>query len=41
LYVLNLGDGTGLAIHGPFAWRGRLPWKLKNRIDKKFVEEHR
>ncbi len=41
LYVLNLGDGTGLAIYGPFAWRGRLAWKLKNRIDKKFVEEHR
>ncbi|MDP8972481.1 MAG: FAD-dependent oxidoreductase, partial [Actinomycetota bacterium] len=41
LYILNLGDGTGLAVYGPFAWRGRLAWKLKNRIDKKFVEKHR
>lgn len=41
LYVLNLGDGTGLAVYGPFAWRGRLARKLKNRIDKNFVEEHR
>ncbi len=41
LYVLNLGDGTGLAIYGPFVWRGRLSRKLKNRIDKKFVEAHR
>jgi NADH dehydrogenase FAD-containing subunit len=41
LYVLNLGDGAGLAVYGPFAWRGRLAWKLKNRIDENFVEEHR
>lgn len=41
LYVLNLGDGDGLAVYGPFAWHGGLAWKLKNRIDKKFVEEHR
>ncbi len=41
LYVLNLGDGTGLAVYGSLVWRGRLSWKLKHRIDKKFVEEHR
>ncbi len=41
LYVLNLGDGTGLAVYGPLVWRGRLCWELKHRIDKKFVEEHR
>ncbi len=41
LYVLNLGDGTGLAVYGPLVWRGRLSWKLKHRIDKRFVEEHR
>ena len=40
LYVLNLGDGTGLAIYGRLAWRGRLAMKLKNRIDKRFVEEY-
>jgi len=41
LYVLNLGDGTGLAVYGPLAWRGRLAWNIKNRIDTRFVEEHR
>ena len=41
LYVLNLGDGTGLAVYDPLVWRGRLSWKLKHRIDKKFVEEYR
>ncbi len=41
LYVLNLGDGTGLAVYGPLVWRGRLSWKLKHRIDKEFVREHR
>jgi len=41
LYILNLGDGTGLATYGPLVWRGRLSWKLKHHIDKKFVEEHR
>lgn len=37
LYVLNLGEGTGLAIYGRFSWRGRLAWWLKHRIDEKFI----
>ncbi len=41
LYVLNLGDGTGLAVYGPFVWRGRISWGLKHHIDKRFVAEHR
>jgi NADH dehydrogenase FAD-containing subunit len=40
LYVLNLGDGTGLAIYGPLVWHGRLSWRLKHRIDEKFVEKY-
>ena len=40
LYVLNLGDRTGLAVYGPFAWRGRLTWALKNRIDRRFMAKH-
>lgn len=40
LYVLNLGDGTGLAIYGHLSWRGRLSWWLKHRIDERFVGEH-
>ncbi len=41
LYVLNLGDGTGLAVYGRLSWRGRLAWQLKHYIDKRFVREHR
>jgi len=40
LYVLNLGDGTGLAIYGPLVWRSRLAWRLKRYIDVKFVKEY-
>lgn len=37
LYILDLGDGTGLAIYGQLTLRGRLPLRLKHRIDKSFV----
>ena len=40
LYVLNLGDGTGLAIYGPLVWQGAAAWKLKSYIDRKFVKEY-
>ncbi len=40
LYILNLGDETGLAIYGPLVWRSRLAWRLKSYIDTKFVREH-
>ena len=40
LYVLNLGDGTGLAVYGRLSWRGRFSWWLKHRIDERFVNEH-
>ncbi|WP_166174836.1 NAD(P)/FAD-dependent oxidoreductase [Rubrobacter tropicus] len=39
LYVLDLGDGTGLAIYGPLTWRGRLALRIKHHIDKRFVKE--
>lgn len=38
LYIITLGNLEGLAIWGPLAWRGAGAWKLKRRIDKKFVE---
>lgn len=41
LYVLDLGDGTGLAIYGALVYRGRLALKLKHRIDRRFVEGYR
>lgn len=40
LYVLNLGDGTGLAVYGTLVWRGRFAWKLKNYIDRRFMAEY-
>ncbi len=40
LYVLNLGDGTGLAVYGPLAWRGRSAMKLKHAIDRRFVRRY-
>ncbi len=41
LYVLNLGDGNGLAVYGRLSWRGRLSWWLKHLIDEKFIKEYR
>ena len=40
LYVLELGDGTGLAVYGPLVWRGRLAARLKHRIDRRFMAEY-
>ena len=40
LYVLDLGDGTGLAIYGPLAGRGRPALQLKHLLDRRFVREY-
>ncbi len=40
LYVLDLGDGTGLAIYGPLANRSRPALWLKHLIDRRFVREY-
>ncbi len=37
LYVLDLGDGAGLAIYGSLAGRGRPALWLKHLIDRRFV----
>ena len=37
LIILNLGDGTGLAIRGGWHWYGRLAMFAKNFIDKRFM----
>lgn len=41
LSILNLGDGTGLALWGNFYWRSRLMMKLKDRIDRTFLGLYR
>lgn len=37
LSILNLGDGTGLALRGRLHWRGRASLWLKTRLDQKFL----
>jgi NADH dehydrogenase FAD-containing subunit len=37
LLILNLGDGTGLASWGGLAWRGRAAFRLKDRIDRRWL----
>ncbi len=41
LQILNLGDGTGLAIRGRFAWHGRSAWLLKDWLDRRFLRRYR
>lgn len=37
LSIMDLGDGTGLALRGRACWLGRLPLRLKRRLDQGFV----
>lgn len=41
LSILNLGDGTALAVWGPLWWQGRLSYLLKHRIDQRFLSQYR
>lgn len=38
LQLLNLGDGTALFVRNNIVWRGRLALRLKDFIDRNFVE---
>jgi len=37
LWIMNLGDGTGLAARGRLWYRGRLAFRLKDWIDRRFL----
>ncbi|MEK9670239.1 MAG: selenide, water dikinase SelD [Gammaproteobacteria bacterium] len=37
LTLLNLGDGEAIGVKGSIAYRGRAVFKLKDRIDQKFI----
>ena len=37
LWIMNLGDGTGLAARGGLWWHGRAAHWLKDRIDRRFL----
>lgn len=41
LSIMDLGDGTGLALRGRNWWLGRLPLHLKRRLDLGFVTRSR
>jgi NADH dehydrogenase FAD-containing subunit len=41
LWIMNLGEGTGLAVRGSWWWHGRSAWLLKDWIDRRFLARHR
>lgn len=41
LRLLNCGDGRAMLDYRGFAFHGRWCWWLKDRIDRKFVEQYR
>ena len=41
LTILNLGNGTGLALRGGWWWHGRMMLRLKHFLDHRFLLTHR
>ena len=39
--MFNLGDGSALWWRGRLAWKGRIPFLLKNAIDRRFMRRYR
>ncbi|MBJ6138540.1 FAD-dependent oxidoreductase [Marinobacter litoralis] len=37
LYLLSCGDKTAIGSYGPLAFSGRWVWRLKDKIDRRFV----
>ncbi|MEJ2716682.1 MAG: FAD-dependent oxidoreductase [Deltaproteobacteria bacterium] len=37
MLVFNMGDGTGIFVRKNWVWKGRLAFKLKDYIDRKFM----
>lgn len=40
LWIMNLGDGTGLAVRGALWWQGRSAFWLKDWIDRRFLRSY-
>jgi len=38
LALIGLGDGRAIASRAGWAFRGKLPWRWKERIDRRFME---
>jgi NADH dehydrogenase FAD-containing subunit len=41
LWIMNLGDGTGLGVRGRLWWHGRAAFRLKDWIDRRFLASYR
>ncbi|WP_119067247.1 NAD(P)/FAD-dependent oxidoreductase [Rubrobacter indicoceani] len=41
LYIMNLGDGTGLGVYGGLVWKGRSARLAKDYIDLRFIRDYR
>ena len=41
LWIMNLGDGTGVAMRGRLWWPGRAAFLLKDWIDRRFLSSYR
>ena len=41
LWIMNLGDGIGLATYGRWHWHGRAAFQVKDWIDRRFMQRHR
>lgn len=37
LWIMNLGDNTGLAAYGPLRWQGRAALRWKDWLDRRFL----
>jgi NADH dehydrogenase FAD-containing subunit len=40
LLILNMGDGTGILFRGRLALNGRLAFRIKDRIDRRFMRRY-
>ncbi|WP_113927969.1 FAD-dependent oxidoreductase [Bacillus sp. P14.5] len=40
LSILSTGGKQAMLLYGDFYWHGRLPWKIKSLIDKKFLKQY-
>ena len=40
LVLVGTADGEAVGVRGPLVWRGRSAWRLKDRIDRRFMRRY-
>lgn len=40
LAIMSVGEKEGFLLYGKWSYKGKLAWKLKNRIDRKFMKQY-